>query len=153
MVRKQSKPARAVRKKSTLAGRDRSWWRREAIRFAQYMVSGGLYFWSGYAVFFVCDQWLGWSLWWAKLSSNILGWTVNYLLQRYWVFRSPELKAQPVKVTGRYAVITLVDFVLDYLIVAGLKDLGLTPYLGQFVSAGFFTVWNYFWYKFWVFRK
>jgi hypothetical protein len=39
------------------------------------------------------------------------------------------------------------------LIVASLKSVGLTPYLGQFVSSGFFTIWNYFWYRFWVFPE
>jgi putative flippase GtrA len=40
---------------------------------------------------------------------------------------------------------------MDYGIVAGLKAAGITPYIGQFISSGFFTVWNYFWYRFWVF--
>jgi putative flippase GtrA len=126
-------------------------YKRELIRIVEYMISGGAYFWSGYFTFFVLDKGLGWSFLWAKLVANIAGWTVNFLLQRYWVFRSPELNKNKVPVTFRYIVITLVDFVLDLLIVAELKALGLTPYLGPFVSAGFFTVWNYLWYKFWVF--
>lgn len=115
------------------------------------MISGGAYFWTGYLVFFVCDKALGLSLWWSKLAANILGWLVNYMLQRYWVFKNPELKKHQTQVTGRYAVITLVDFVLDYFIIRGLKAIGITPYIGQFISSGFFTVWNYLWYKFWVF--
>lgn len=126
--------------------------RQELVRIAQYMVSGGAFFWTGYLVFFICDQALGLNLWWAKLLANISGWTVNYLLQRYWVFNEKSRRGNQKQVTGRYAVITLINFGLDYLIVSGLKGLGLTPYLGQFVSAGFFTVWNYLWYKLWVFQ-
>lgn len=92
-------------------------------------------------------------MWWAKLSANIVGWTVNYMLQRYWVFRNPQLAKHQVEVTGRYMVITLVNFVLDFLIVYGLQLLGITPYIGQFISAAFFTVWNYLWYKMWVFTN
>lgn len=125
--------------------------RSELIRIAQYMVSGGAFFWTGYLVFFLGDQVLGLSLWWAKLVANLSGWTVNYILQRHWVFNEKSRRGNRKQVTVRYAVITLVNFVLDYFIVAGLKGLGLTPYLGQFVSAGFFTVWNYLWYKLWVF--
>jgi putative flippase GtrA len=124
-----------------------------AVQFIKYSVSGGAYFWSGYLMFFIADKGLHWSLWWAKLSANILGWIVNYTLQRYWTFNNAELKKHKTQVTFRYAVITLVDFVLDYAIVASLKHYGLTPYLGQFASAGFFTFWNYFWYKFWVFPE
>lgn len=124
---------------------------RELLRITEYLISGGAYFWTGYAVFFVGDHLLGLSLWWAKLMANVCGWLVNYGLQRYWVFDNPRLSRHQVEVTSRYIIITLADFGLDYLIVRSLDQLGLTPYLGQFVSAGFFTVWNYLWYRYWVF--
>ena len=123
------------------------------IQFVEYMVSGGAYFVTGYLIFFAADKGLHWNLWWAKLASNVTGWVVNYYLQRYWVFKNPHLKGHLAKSNARYIFITLVDFVLDYLIVATLKSAGLTPYLGQFVSSWFFTVWNYFWYRFWVFPE
>ena len=126
---------------------------REVKRITEYMVSGGAYFWSGYAMFFVCDQIFHLNLWWAKLTANVFGWTVNYLLQRYWVFNNPRLAKHQLDVTGRYMFITLVDFLMDYLIVAWLKSIGITPYIGQFISAAFFTVWNYLWYRLWVFPE
>lgn len=122
-------------------------------QFAQYLVSGGAFFWTGYLVFFFCDHYLHWDLWWAKLIANITGWTVNYLLQRYWVFNNKNLKKQQTQVTERYIALTVANFVIDYLIVRSLKAVGLTPYLGQFVSAGFFTGWNYLWYRYWVFPE
>lgn len=126
---------------------------KEVKRITEYMISGGAYFWSGYASFFVIDKLLGGSFFWAKSISTLVGWTINYVLQRYWVFHNPKLKKHQAEVTNRYVIITLVDFVLDYLIVFWLKQAGLTPYLGQFVSSGFFTVWNYLWYKYWVFPE
>ncbi len=126
-------------------------YKREIGRIFAYMVSGGAFFWSGYLVFFVVDKGLGGSFFWAKSLATLVGWTVNYLLQRYWVFNDPKLKKNQNQVTGKYAAITLINFVLDYLIVYGLKRIGITPYIGQFVSSGFFTIWNYLWYKFWVF--
>lgn len=127
--------------------------RKLAVQFAEYMISGGAYFWVGYLVFFAADKGLHLSLWWAKLSANIVGWTINFLLQRFWVFRNPSLRGHMAETSGRYIFITLVDFVLDYIIVATLKSFGLTPYIGQFISSGFFTGWNYFWYRFWVFPE
>lgn len=123
----------------------------EWVRITEYLISGGAYFWSGYATFFILDTIFDWSLWWAKLLANVVGWVINYALQRYWVFKNPSLAKHQTEVTTRYIIITLVDFVLDYLIVASLKQLGLTPYIGQFISSGFFTVWNYLWYRWWVF--
>ena len=127
--------------------------RRELVRITEYMISGGAYFWSGYAMFFVADQVLGLNLWWAKLISNLFGWTINYTLQRYWVFKNPDLAKNQTDVTFRYISLTIVNFILDYLIVSTLQTLGLTPYLGAFVSSGFFTVWNYVWYRFYVFPE
>jgi putative flippase GtrA len=125
--------------------------RKLIIQFIEYMISGGAYFWSGYALFAFLWSGLHWSLWWAKLAANVFGWTVNFILQRYWVFKNPHLKGHLGQVGARYIFITLVNFLLDYLIVAGLRIFGITPYIGQFISSGFFTVWNYFWYRFWVF--
>lgn len=117
------------------------------------MISGGAYFWSGYLTFFAIDKLLGQSFFWAKSISTLVGWVINYGLQRFWVFHNPRLKKHEAEVTSRYTVITLVNFVLDYFIVFGLKFIGITPYIGQFVSSGFFTVWNYLWYKYWVFPE
>lgn len=126
---------------------------REVTRITEYLVSGGAYFWTGYLVFFVVDKGLHGSFFWAKSLATLIGWTVNYILQRYWVFNNPRLAKHQTEVTDRYIFITLVNFVLDYLIVWGLKGAGITPYIGQFVSAGFFTIWNYLWYKYWVFPE
>lgn len=126
---------------------------RRITQLVEYLISGGAYFATGYAAFFVFWSGLHWSLWWAKTLADAAGWTVNYVLQRFWVFSNPRLAEHRVEVTGKYVIITLVDFVLDYVIVRELRVLGLTPYIGQFVSAGFFTVWNYVWYRWWVFPE
>ena len=126
---------------------------RELKRVTQYLVSGGAFFWSGYITFFALDKGLHWPLWAATSISYIVGWLVNYLLQRYWVFNNPTLAKHATQVTSRYMVISLVNLVVNFAILQGLKTIGITPYIGQFISSGFFTVWNYFWYKYWVFPQ
>ena len=126
---------------------------RRLVQLVEYGISGGVYFWTGYLAFFILYSGLHWTLWWAKITADVVGWIVNYFLQRFWVFSDTSLSEHRIEVTKRYAIITLVDFVLDYLIVRQLKVWGLTPYLGQFVSAGFFTIWNYVWYRWWVFPE
>lgn len=132
------------------------------IQFVEYLVSGGVYFWVGYAAFaffygvhsssFTYNG-LGWNLWWSTITSNVIGWSANYIMQRFWVFNNKSLKKHATQVTGRYIFITLVDFGLNYLILYGLRQVGITPYIGQFISSGFFTGWNWFWYKYWVFPE
>lgn len=124
----------------------------EINRLIMYSITGGAWFWSGYAMFAVCDQVLGLSLWWAKLVANITGITVNFVLERTWVFRDHRKHKRLTVVTERYFFLTLANFVIDYLIIRILKDnFGLSPYIGQFISAGFFYGWNYLWFKYWVF--
>lgn len=127
--------------------------RKVVVQFVEYMVSGGVYFWSGYALFAYLWSGLHWSLWWATITSNVFGWSVNYVLQRFWVFNNKSLKGHQTQVTTRYIIITLVDFVLNYFILYGLRLVGITPYIGQFISSGFFTIWNYLWYRYWVFPE
>jgi len=124
---------------------------KKLLQLIEYVISGGAYFWSGYALFALLWSGLHWSLWWSTIVSNVFGWTINYLLQSFWVFNNQSLADSRTQVTKRYVIITLTDFVLNYFILYSLRRAGLTPYIGQFVSAGFFTVWNYFWYRFWVF--
>lgn len=123
------------------------------LQFVEYLISGGAYFWVGYLILDYLYYKAHWSLWWATILSNVVGWTVNFVLQRFWVFNNQALKDHKTQVTGRYIFITLVDFVLNYFILYGLKAVGITPAIGQFISSAFFTVWNWFWYKLWVFPE
>ena len=122
-------------------------------QFVEYMVAGGAYFWVGYAAFFVLDKGLHFNLFATTMISNLIGWTVNFILQRYWVFKNPHMRGHMGDATWRYIVITLVDFGLNYAILWGLQRIGITPYIGQFIASGFFTAWNYIWYRFWVFPE
>jgi len=127
--------------------------RKILIQMAEYLISGGAYFWVGYLILNYLYYSLDWSLWWATIISNIIGWSVNFVLQRYWAFNNKALKGHQTAVTTRYIIITLVDFVLNYFILYALRSIGITPAIGQFISSGFFTVWNYLWYRFWVFPE
>ena len=120
-------------------------------QFVKYLIGGGIYFWSGYAVFALCFSGLKWSWFPAKIAADVVGWSLNYIVQRYWAFNSDRLRLSEMQHVGRYIFIESIGFVLDYLIIGGLYYLGITPYIGFFISAAFFTVWSFLWYKFWVF--
>lgn len=117
-----------------------------------YAVGGGLYFVSGYIVFAICYSLLGLEWWVGKILGDIIGWTLNYLVQRYWAFNSKTLYKHEWRARLRYISFTAFNIFLDYLIVGALKEVGITPYAGMIFAAAFFTVWNYFGYRFWVFK-
>lgn len=122
------------------------------IQLAEYLVGGGVYFWTGLAVFSFCYSVLHWHWLIAKGLADIIGWTLNYLIQRYWAFNDKGLNKYEGRVRFRYILINAIDLVFDYGIVGGLKLIGITPYFSFFVSAAFTTVWDYLWYRFWVFK-
>jgi putative flippase GtrA len=126
--------------------------RQEVVRFAKYMAGGGAYFWIGYGVFALCYSGFHWAWLPAKIAADAIGWTTNYLIQRFWAF-SDRAHLSEMQHAGRYIFIESIGFVLDYIIIWGLNGMGVTPYIGFFLSAGFFTVWSYLWYKYWVFPE
>jgi len=126
--------------------------KKEVKRFIKYMIGGGVYFWLGYGVFALGYSVFHWNWFPAKILADLIGWTSNYFIQRYWAF-SDQVHLSELQHVGRYITIESVGFVMDYLIIWWLVSIGITPYIGFFISSGFFTVWSYLWYKYWVFAK
>jgi len=123
---------------------------RELRRIIEYMVAGGAWFWSGYFVIIYLDDKI--PLFYANFAGNAVGITLNFLLERYWVFKTRRPTTLMVATTRYITYTALNAFLLNYLILKGLRNEGIEPEIGQFIAAGFFTVWNYIWYKVWVFK-
>jgi putative flippase GtrA len=118
-----------------------------------YLIGGGLYFIASYVTFFIFSHEFHWTLFYASSLSYVIGWIINYFINRYWVFKHPRLKKKALRISTKYIILVLSNLVISYLILKGLKSVGISPYIGQFISAiGFFTIWNYYWYKLWVFK-
>jgi putative flippase GtrA len=128
------------------------WQHRAVVQFLEYMVGGGVYFWTGLAIFAIGYNGLHWHWFYAKILADVVGWTLNFLIQRYWAFYDSRLKGQDGRVVFRYILVNGIDIFIDYGIVASVVHFGITPYVGFFISAGFTTVWDYLWYRFWVFK-
>lgn len=138
MATKKSKKAKAKTKKLL-------------VQITEYMISGGVWFWSGYILIVTLDDYIG--LFWANLIGNAVGITLNFLLSRYWVFKTKKNSGTSEK-AWRYIVYTALNaFLLNFLILYGLENgFGIDPAIGQFIASGFFTFWNFVWYKLWVFK-
>lgn len=122
----------------------------ELKRIAEYMVGGGIWFWSGYIIIVLLYGRV--PLFWANFIGNAVGITLNFIVERYWVFKT-DRPASLLVASRRYIVYTALNaFLLNYLILSGLNRVGIEPKFGQFIAASFFTVWNYIWYKVWVFK-
>lgn len=123
----------------------------DLVQFGKYWIGGNVYFWTGYGVFALCYSGFGWDWLPAKIVGDVIGLSANFIIQRYWAFNDPSLKGKTVQISIKYIATMALSLTIDYLIVGVLKHLGVSPYIGLWVAATFFTVWNYLWYKFWVF--
>ena len=119
------------------------------VQIAEYIVAGGAWFWSAYAITLLLDPIIG--LGWANIAGNIVGVTINFFLSAFWVFKTKNNK-HAMNASWKYIVYTGLNFVLSAYLLKALRAVGIEPEIGQFISAGFFTVWNYIWYKNWVFK-
>lgn len=126
--------------------------RSDSKRFFKYLVGGSIYFWVGYGIFAVCYSGFHWKWFPAKILSDAIGWTANYLVQRFWAF-SDHVSLSEMQHASRYVFIESIGFVMDYALIGGLVHLGITPYIGFFISGIFFTFWSFLWYKYWVFPE
>lgn len=126
--------------------------KRTVWQFVLYNIGGMSFFIVGYAVFSLLYGLFSWRWWVAKIIGDLSGWAVNYLIQRFLAFREESKGYGEKKLLIRFSAISLVNVVIDYAIVGGLKWLGISPFIGLFIAAWFFTVWKYIWYKLWVFK-
>lgn len=127
--------------------------RRSVVQFLQFNVGGIAFFVVGYVVFVFLYGLLGWTWWTAKIIADLTGWAVNFLIQRFWAFRHESKELRERTIMQRFTLISLANVPLDYLIVGTLNWLGISPFLGLWLSSLFFTVWKFVWYKVWVFKK
>lgn len=125
--------------------------KRLIVQFGEYMVTGGVWFWSGYILIVLLDNHIG--LFWANFIGNGVGLTLNFILERYWVFRTKR-PAKLAIATRRYLIYTFLNaFLLNYLILYYLREaFGIGTEYSQFIASAFFTFWNWFWYRNWVFK-
>lgn len=125
--------------------------RKLIVQFTEYMISGGVWFWSGYLLIVLLDNHIG--LFWANLIGNGVGISLNFILNRLWVFKTKRHENLQ-ETAVRYVVYTALNaFLLNYAILFALIEfVNIGPEIGQFIASGFFTVWNYYWYKKWVFK-
>jgi len=131
-----------------------SGWRQHKllVQFAEYLVGGNVWFWGGMAIFAICFDGLHWPWWISKGLGDIFGWSANYAIQRYWAFYTSRLKGHDRQVITKYVIVNGIDFFIDYAIIWAFVHNQITPYAGFFASAIFTTVWDYLWYRFWVFK-
>ncbi len=120
--------------------------------FLEYNLAGMAFFVTSYVTLVGLDY-LGLPLWISSTVSYLLGLSVNFVLERYWVFDSSKDNSAFAVATERYIALSAVNLILNYVVLKVLETLGVPIAIAPFLAAGIFTPWNWFWYKYYVFAK
>jgi putative flippase GtrA len=127
--------------------------KRGVIQFTWYNLGGAAFFVIGYLIFVLLYGPLHWPWLPAKIVADFTGWAANFVIQYFLAFREETKNQHAHKTTVKFTAFSLVNLLIDYAIVGFLNWIGITPFIGLFVAAGFFTIWKWLWYKRWVFKK
>lgn len=123
------------------------------VQFVFFNVGGVAFFVVGYATFTLLYGLLHWSWLPSKIIGDSLGWSVNFAIQYFVAFSEERRGHKPQVVAGKFTAISLLNLGIDYAIVALLNWVGVSPFVGLIVASQFFTLWKWFWYKHWVFKR
>lgn len=127
--------------------------RKNLWQFIRFNIAGFIFFWATYGLYFVFEQLLGWPSAWALATGSLIAHAIYFVLDKEWVFNAKGARKKTAGEMLRFAIFMSMNYFINLGIVLGLEQYGLTPYIGQFVAAIFFTFWNFFGLKIWVFHQ
>ncbi len=124
------------------------------VEFIKLWLAGNILFWGTYGGYFVLHELAGWSDIPALATASIIAHGLFFVVNKEWVFEEKGNRRKTSDEIRRFIIFMGINYFINLGIVAGLNTyFGITPYIGQFVAAGFFTVWNFIGLRFWVFQE
>ena len=124
-----------------------------AIQFIKLQLAGNILFWGTYLGYFVCDRFLKWPEFAALATASTIAHFLFFIADKEWVFADKTGRRKTGGEIVRFVIFMGFNYILNLAIIEALSlYFGLSPYIGQFIAAAFFTVWSYAGLKFWVFQ-
>lgn len=122
-------------------------WGSSAIR---YLTVGGIAFLVDVGLLYVLHEIAGVALAVATPTAFLASFAVTYLMQRSLTFRSSAGYGS----SGlKYTLLVIVNTFATTAIVTGIAALGWPWEVGKALAVGSTTIWNYFGYKYWIFKS
>jgi putative flippase GtrA len=119
--------------------------------FLKYLIAGGISFVSDFFAFYFGFYAFDLTVTNANMLGMISGFISGFLFYQYWVFASRRL------IYLNFLQMTLLLFInivlVNYLIDVSVNQLFLSPELSKIILQVIVVIWNYFIYKFFIFRK
>lgn len=124
------------------------------IEFIKVNLAGNVLFWTTYASFPIFYEILEWPRIMSLVVASLLGNVLFFLIDKHWIFVDKSGRRKTSTEVVRFIIFMTLNFFINIAIIEGLAVyFNLTPYIGQFAAALFFSVWNFVGLKFWVFQE
>jgi len=124
------------------------------IQFIKLQLAGNVLFWGTYIGFFVLYELVKMPEVAALATASIIAHAAFFIVDKKWVFHEGEGRRKTGVELTRFIIFMGVNYFINLGIITGLSHFfGISPYIGQFIAAAFFTLWTFVGLKYWVFRK
>lgn len=124
-----------------------------AIEFVKLQLAGNILFWGTYIGYFLLFEIAEWGYMEALVTASLVSHFLFFIANKEWVFEDDTGKRKTSVEAIRFALFMGLNFFINIGIITGLQQyFDISPYIGQFISAFFFTIWSFVGLKYWVFR-
>lgn len=124
------------------------------VEFLKLQLAGNILFWGTYLGFFLLYEVANWTEVLSLAVASVIAHALFFIANSEWVF---DEKGERRKTSGeltRFVSFMGLNYFINLGIIYGLRFFfDITPYIGQFISALFFTLWTFIGLKYWVFRE
>ncbi len=121
------------------------------LKIVRYLISGGTSAFIHISTVFITTHFFNWWYLYATCLGFLLAVSVNFLLQKFWTFKSKSTRGVA-RQTASFVVVSIFNFFLNsalmYVVVG---RIGLWPVVGQFVVSGLIAFESFIVYSF-IFR-
>lgn len=122
------------------------------IEFIKLQLAGNIPFWGTYLLFFVFDKGFAADTFSSLLAATVIANALFFIVDDKWVFNNSRGKRKTTNEILKFVVFMSFSSLLTFNITWQLDTLfGITPYIGQFISAALSTLWTFIGLRFWVF--
>lgn len=124
------------------------------IEFIKLQLAGNILFWGTYLGFFLLYEFANWTEVASLAIASVIAHALFFIANSEWVFDENGERRKTSGELTRFVVFMGINYFINLGIIYGLSYfLGITPYIGQFISAMFFTIWTFVGLKYWVFSE
>ena len=129
--------------------------RKLAIGFFEFLklqLAGNIPFWGTYLINFALDKGLHVEPFQSLLVATVLSYAAFFFVSDRWVFNQNRDNRHSATNAWRFVIFMSITALITFNITWHLNELlGISIYIGQFISAGLSITWTFVGMKFWVF--